>query len=180
MPADYSRYTGGWVYDQRLVAELEALGWAIDRLSLPAGFPRPGVREQAESARLVANLPDDTILLADQLALGVLPEVAEREGSRLRLIMIAHHPLALEEGLPAAEADRFLMSERVALRHVSLVIVPSAATADALMSDYAVPDGRIVVAPPGTDPQTLSAGSSDGTRRLLSIGSIVPRKDHVR
>ncbi len=178
MPADYARHTGGWVYDQRIVTELEALGWTIDRLPLPAGFPRPDERASAKSARLIAELPDDTILLADQLALGVLPEIAEREGSRLRLVMIVHHPLALEEGLSHAERERFLTSERSALHHVALAVVPSAATAEALMSDYAVPAERIELAPPGTDPQPLSPGSRDGTLRLLSIGSLVPRKNH--
>lgn len=178
MPADYARYTGGWAYDQRIVRELEALGWTIGRMTLPAGFPRPDERAQAESARLIADLPDDTILLADQLALGVLPEVAVREGARLRLAMIVHHPLALEEGLSRAESERFHKSERSALRHAALTVVPSAATADALMSDYDVPTGRIALAPPGTDPRPLSPASSDGTLRLLSIGSLVPRKDH--
>ena len=178
MPADYARHTGGWVYDQRIIAEHEALGWTVDRLTLPAGFPRPDERASAKSARLIANIADDTILIADQLALGVLPEIAEREGSRLRLTMIVHHPLALEAGLSHVDTDRLLMSERSALRHVALAVVPSAATADTLMIDFAVPAERIALAPPGTDPHPLSPGSSDGTLRLLSIGSIVPRKDH--
>jgi glycosyltransferase involved in cell wall biosynthesis len=71
-----------------------------------------------------------------------------------------------------------LVSERSALAHARLVIVPSAATAHTLDIDYAVPPGRIVVAPPGTDPMPVAAGSNDGVLNLLSVGSVVPRKDH--
>lgn len=178
MPADYVRHTGGWIYDQRIVTELETLGWTIDRLTLPPGFPRPDERTRAESARLINNLPNAAILIADQLALGVLPEIVEREGARVRLVMIVHHPLALEDGLPFTERERFLMYERHALKYVSLAVVPSAATADALMIDYAVPADRIVMAPPGTDPRPLSSRSRGGTLQLLSIGSLVPRKNY--
>ena len=178
MPADYDRHTGGWFYDQRLVEELTGLGWAVAHLKLPAGFPDPTAEARAEAARLLSAEPDGGVLLADQLALGVMPEVMAREGRRLRIAVIVHHPLAMEDGRTPSDARRLHESERAALAHASLAIVPSAVTARALDVDYGVPPARIVVAPPGTDPMPLAAGSNDGLLNLLSVGSVVPRKDH--
>jgi glycosyltransferase involved in cell wall biosynthesis len=176
--ADYARHTGGWVYDHRLTSELAALGWQVSRLTLPAGFPRPDAAQRAETERLISALPDGAILLVDQLVLGVLPELARREGKRLKLAFIVHHPLALEDLRDPDEAERFRASEHAALAHAALIIVPSRATARTLVLHYAVPEARIVVAEPGTDRLAVAPGRRDGLLSLLSIGSVVPRKAH--
>ncbi|MFO1170032.1 MAG: glycosyltransferase family 4 protein [Hyphomicrobiaceae bacterium] len=161
-----------------MVRELEELGWTVSRLTLPAGFPRPDRAQRDEAARLIANLPKDSVLLVDQLVLGVLPEVARREGKRLKLAMIVHHPLALEDLSDPGEVVAFRESEREALAHAALAIVPSRATARILMADYGVEERRMVVAEPGTDLQPVAPSREEGALSLLSIGSVVPRKAH--
>ena len=174
--ADYERRTGGWVYDARLMQELRLLGWHVRDLLLPAGFPHPSAEARAASAAAFAALPDGTIVVADQLCLGVLPDVAKREAHRLRLAMIVHHPLMLERN--GGADDVFARSERKALRHVRLAIVTSCETATWLGRMFEVPADRIVVAPPGTEPRPLAPGSGNPVPLLLSIGAVVPRKDH--
>jgi glycosyltransferase involved in cell wall biosynthesis len=175
--ADYARQTGGWIYDQRLLGGLRRLGWVVDELTLPAGFPAPDPEARAASAEALRALPTGTLLLTDQLCLGVLPEVAIEQQHRLRQVMIVHHPLALEGDVPAAASAR-AEAERTALAHVALVVATSEATAQCLRDEYAVPSDRLIVAPPGVDRLPLSTGVGDGTIRLLSVGSVVPRKDH--
>lgn len=175
--ADYEQRTGGWVYDTRLIKELAALGWHVRELVLPAGFPHPDEAARAQSAEAFARLADGTLVITDQLCLGVLPEVAQREAQRLRLVMIVHHPLMLEQY--DAEADNaFGRSEREALRHVRLAIVTSGTTAEFLRDKFEVEPSRIVIAPPGTDSRPVSEGSRGSELALLSVGAVVPRKDH--
>ena len=161
-----------------MAAELGKLGWAISHVTLPKGFPRPDASQRAEAACQIARLADGTILLVDQLVLGVLPEVARRESQRLKLAMIVHHPLALEDLSDQGDVAALRASEQEALAQVALVIVPSEATARILVTNYAVPVTRIVVAEPGTDQQAIAPGGRDGPLSLLSIGSVVPRKAH--
>jgi glycosyltransferase involved in cell wall biosynthesis len=116
-------------------------------------------------------------VLVDQLCLGVLPEVAIEQRQRLRLAMLVHHPLALEGDVPAAAARR-AAAERTALAQVALVLATSDTTALMLCRDYHVPAERLAVAPPGVDRLPLSTGLDDGVIRLLSVGAVVPRKDH--
>ena len=49
-----------------------------------------------------------------------------------------------------------------------------------LVDDYDVPPELITVARPGTDRGETAKGSSDGIVRLLSVGSVVPRKGYRR
>ena len=153
---DYARLTGGFVYNTRLMRVLVARGWEVAPLDLPAGFPRPDEVARARSGHLLSALPDGTLVVADQICLSPLAGILEREAQRLRLVMIFHHPIAMEEGLPAAERAWFMAAERAALACCRAVVVTSRTTADTLVADYGVPAEQIVVALP--PPAALTAG----------------------
>jgi glycosyltransferase involved in cell wall biosynthesis len=176
--ADYEQATGGFIYNERLLEGLARLGWRIHRVALPAGFPNPSSATRVDAATAFRNMADGALALIDQLCLSVLPEVAQAEARRLRLVMIVHHPLALENVRASVESQAYARSEREALRHVSAVVVTSRNTAHILTADYGVPSDRIFVAVPGVDRAPLSRGSGGGPLNLLSVGAIVPRKDH--
>lgn len=176
LSVDYARATGGYVYDRRLVDELVRLGWQVKWLDLQSGFPWPTEADKRETAARLAALPDGAILLSDQLCFGVLPDVVAIEARRLQLGMIVHHPLADEGyGLPEV-CEAFRSKEREALRHMAVVVTSSPATAATLLAEYEVAPSRLVIAPPGTDPAPLSAGSGETCVRLLGVGALVPRK----
>src|SRR5688572_11245836 len=105
VPGDPATATGGYAYDRAIVRGLRDTGVDIDWLRLHGNFPQPdaGARDAAE--RQVAALPGGTVVVADGLAFGALPEVAERHGARLGWIALVHHPLALETGLDAPVAQ---------------------------------------------------------------------------
>ena len=170
--ADYARYTGGYVYNERLVAELSALGWEIERLVLPAGFPDPTPQALASTARALDSLAEGCLVLIDQLCISPAPELARAQGARLRLIVIVHHPLALEG--PGRRPD----AERAALAHATRLIVTSPRTRQAMIEDYGVDAGRIVLACPGVDRLRRACGSAGGALALTSVGAVVPRKAH--
>lgn len=176
VPGDLATLTGGYAYDRRMIAELEQLGWKIDLVNLGDGFPRPS-REQRDTAqeRLTA-IPAGRPIVIDGLAFGVLPELLSQLCWHHPLVALVHHPLAMETGLTAAQAEEFRASERGALKAASRVVVTSATTARVLVADYGVPEDRIVVACPGTDAVAAAHRSNDGIVRLLAVGAIVPRK----
>jgi glycosyltransferase involved in cell wall biosynthesis len=58
------------------------------------------------------------------------------------------------------------------------VVVTSPATAKLVAADYGVSADGITVAMPGHDPVAQATGSSDGLVRILSVGSVVPRKGY--
>ena len=176
VPGDLAAPTGGYGYDRRLIAELRALGWRVDVLSLGDGFPRPSPEQRTFALSQLEAVPEDVPVVVDGLALGALPEEAEKIAKRTPLIALVHHPLALETGLAPADVDKFFESERTALASAHTVVVTSPYTSERLSEDYDVPPESIAVAPPGTDRGAPSKGSADGIVRLLSVGAVVPRK----
>lgn len=179
IPGDLDSPTGGYGYDRRLMAELRGLGWTVEHVPLPGGFPSPSAAERAETLAALTTLPHGLPLLIDGLAFGVMDREAPVLAARGPLIALVHHPLAHETGLDPARAAALRASERAALAHAERAVVTSPATATALISEFDVPPGRVVVAVPGTDPAAMARGSGGPGVRLISVGSLIPRKGHL-
>nr|WP_306431172.1 glycosyltransferase family 4 protein [Rhizobium sp. L1K21] len=169
--------TGGYGYDRRLIHGLKALGWGVELRALGDGFPSPGEKEKRRAEEVLSALEDGTLLLIDGLAFGVLDAWASKEGERLKIVGLVHHPLALETGLSAQEQSRFKESETRALSHAKHLIVTSPGTARELAAHYGVQAEHITVAVPGTEPAAISTCSGDPPQ-ILSIGTLIPRKGH--
>jgi len=98
------------------------------------------------------------------------------------VIALFNHPLALETGTAPAAARRLRASERAALAATARVIATSTTTATTLTADFAVPEARLTVACPGTDPAPRAGGSARNSTSpgvaILAVGSLTPRKGH--
>jgi glycosyltransferase involved in cell wall biosynthesis len=176
VPGDLSTPTGGYAYDRRIIAELEALGWTIERINLGENFPWPAKETRASAEARLLMVPEGCPIVADGLALGALPEAARRLRANHVLVGLVHHPLALESGLTDAQADILRASEKAALAAVKHVLVTSEATAKRLIADYSVPEDKITVARPGNDIAASTPENRDGVVQILSVGAVVPRK----
>jgi glycosyltransferase involved in cell wall biosynthesis len=176
IPGDIATLTGGYAYDRRLIAELKSLGWEVDLLGLGDGFPAPTAAQKARAEALLLAATSRHPLVVDGLAFGALPEVAARLHRTRPVIALVHHPLALETGLAAREAERLALSERAALAATRRVVATSRWTADLLVERFGVAPERLAVVLPGTDRVPFSIGSDDGPLRLISVGAVVPRK----
>ncbi|MEF7616565.1 glycosyltransferase family 4 protein [Aquincola sp. MAHUQ-54] len=178
LPGDWHQATGGYRYDRRIGLGLRALGLDVRPLVLQGAFPRPAPHELAAAAQAVAALPDGAQVLADGLAFGAMPEIAEAHARRLRWVALVHHPLWLETG---CEAPALLRArEARALAAARQVIVTSRATAG-LVQALGVGPERIAVVEPGTDPAPLAEGAGPGAApNLLCVATVTPRKGHRR
>ena len=180
IPGDIEIRSGGSGYDRRMIAELRATGWTVEHLQLPGGFPEPSESELAETAEKFAAIADGSLVLIDGLAFGAMPGIAMQEATRLRLVALVHHPLALESGIPAAVAERLRKSEMTALAAAKGVVVTSPSTARTLVSQFRVAPDLVRVAVPGTEPAKPASGSTVGNGvMILSVGSLTQRKDHA-
>jgi len=178
VPGDLATPTGGYAYDRRMVAELSRLGWDVEVADIGNEFPRPSERAlSAARARLLA-VPAGTPIVVDGLAFGVLPDLAAELHRDHPLVALVHHPLALESGIPAAEATEFRARERDALAQTDRVIVTSPSTARRLSEEFAVPAERITVALPGTEQRAATRGGRAGPLALLAVGAVVRRKGY--
>ena len=179
LPGTLARLSGGTIYDRQIVDGLRRSRWQVGLLELRGDFPWPDPAALEDAAQQVARLPDGACVVADGLAFGAMPAIAQQHGKRLRWIALVHHPLALETGLRTAQQQTLFASERAALATARGVIVTSARTAAAL-ADYGVAPAQLHVVVPGTAPAPLATGSAqaDGACALLCVASLTPRKGH--
>lgn len=179
IPGDLATPTGGYVYARRLLREAKGAGVVLDHVALPDGFPTPDPTALGRTEEILTALPPDRPLLIDGLAYGALPVPLIRS-IPCPVVALCHHPLALETGLDPALAHHLRAAETSALAEATRIVTTSHATAEILRQEFSVPGVRITAAPPGTDPAPRAPGSGDATCRILSVGSVTPRKGHVR
>jgi len=178
VPGRLETRTGGYHYDRCMIAGLRARGWSVDVRELDDSFPRPSAAALAGAARVLGTIPDHTTVVIDGMALGAMPDEAEREASRLRLVALVHMPLAEDAGLDRDTAARFRTSERRALASVESVVVTGRGTV-ATLAGYGVASDRITVAEPGTDRAPIARGSADACVQLLCVASLSHGKGHA-
>jgi len=177
VPGDLNSRTGGYIYDKRIIEGLRSLGQDVEVVTLGGNFPFPSAREKESAEQVFKNLTDEAVCVADGLAFGALPEMAERHGDRLVFIALVHHPLAMETGLTETDKQRFFDSERRALRMAQGVITTSAHTADDVQP-YGVTKERLSVCTPGVDAAPQAIGSQTESVNLLCVATLTPRKGH--
>ena len=175
IPGELQTRSGGYEYDRRVLAALEAAGVKAIHCRLPASFPDPSDADlEASLAAIARELRKGDVLLVDGLALGAFPEATLRRIGA-PLVALCHHPLCFETGLDPQRAADLRQSEGAALALVQRVVVTSPHTGALLAQEFTVPPAKITVAPPGVDLAPRARGSS-GSITLLAVGAIIPRK----
>ncbi len=177
-PGDLDTPTGGYGYDRKIIAGLKDLGWDVGLVPLGDGFPFPTATTLSNAQRELGKLPDGATLVVDGLAFGVMHEAAAPSADRLDLVALVHHPLCRETGLLPEQSEALLDSERKALFLARHVIVTSHATAGQVRDLFGVDDEKITVVLPGTDIPDPVSREASAKVRLLSVGTVVPRKGY--
>jgi glycosyltransferase involved in cell wall biosynthesis len=176
IPGDLQTLSGGYGYDRRILAGLQALGWRVTVHALDSSFPHPTSAALKHADQVFAGLREQALVLVDGLALGAMPQVARSHCARLNLLALVHHPLAAESGLEPARARELQQSEQEALQSVRHVLVTSEATKQTLAA-YGIAPERISVVQPGTDAAPLASPQHDAPQ-LLCVAAVTPRKGH--
>ncbi|WP_299654613.1 glycosyltransferase family 4 protein [uncultured Tateyamaria sp.] len=176
IPGDKDRRTGGFIYEARVLHELNELGCTTQHLQLPGSFPDPTAADMEATINALCAVPQDQPIILDGLVFGAIDPAGLARVSAPVIAMI-HHPLGLETGLPKTRADFLLRNEAAALRHTDHVIVPSLETARILCRDFGADADRVTVAPPGFDRPTVHRTPTTPPL-ILSVGLLAPRKGH--
>lgn len=176
IPGDHRQKTGGFIYERRLLEELQASGREVCHIALPAeaAGAEQSAAVQAEVARLLV-LPRDMPLILDGLAFAAMPTETL---ARLPCPVVAmlHHPMGREDGLEPGLSRRLLAQEAANLAHAAHVVVTSEHTRQTYIGLGADP-ARITVALPGHDgPRDLPR--AEPGPRILSVGLLARRKGH--
>ncbi len=177
VPAPFDAVSGGYEYDRRIVAGLRGTGHVVEVIELAGLHPLADDSARKSARAKWEGIADRSRPVIDGLALPAFADLGDALAARDAVGLI-HHPVSLETGLGEAERAALLGTERRLLARLSRVIVTSEPTAERLAADFGVERDRIRVVVPGTDDAPRSQGSAGSTCRIISIGTLVPRKGH--
>lgn len=180
VPGSLQTLTGGFIYDRQMVCGLTEAGRLGAVHELAGDFPRAAPYDVAAGAAILSGLPDRSICVIDGLALTALGQAVAQHAGRLDIVAMIHHPLADETGLGPMEREAFFQAESAVLEDVSRIIVSSSRTARRL-GDFGVNPSMVHVVEPGIADWAREGhwgGGASGKLRLLSVGTLVPRKGH--
>lgn len=182
LPGSLDTPTGGFVYDRYVIEGCRAAGLAPRLLIADGRYPEPDGATLGHAADLIADLPDGTIVVVDGLGLTGLAPVLEPHARRLAFVGLVHHPLADETGVEGADRNRWIERETRALEFTKAVFVTSRTTAQRVSEILVVPKDRIRVVVPGVEDipnlDFRTRPRAHGSVRLLSVGTLIPRKGH--
>jgi glycosyltransferase involved in cell wall biosynthesis len=169
---DPLRPSGGNTYDRRLCTALRDHGWRVELVEVEGGWPWAAGVGATGLERALRGLPDDAVVVVDGLVASRLPGVMVPASRRLRVVLLMHLPVGIDDELARA-------AERRVVAAAASVLTPSAWCGDWLVGAYDLEPGRVHVAPPGADPGPAAPGSAEGTA-LLTVGTISRVKGHDR
>jgi hypothetical protein len=151
--------------------------------ALAGRWPHPDASSLARLARVLASLPQHTLVVVDGLVASGTPDVVVPETRRLRLVVLVHlpigHPLAGEAGqrdAPTGQPGPAARERRV-LASAAAVLTTSRWTQGWLADRYDLDRGRLHVAGPGADRAEAATGTPSGGE-LLCVAGVVPAKGH--
>lgn len=153
VPGALDQPTGGYIYDRLIVERLRQLGNEVD----------------------VGVSSDPDVIVGDGLAIPELAESFPRES--VPRVLLVHHLGSWESERDASDAARLHVLETRAIAASDLLITTSGWTAARLAEEFPRgPKSRVVS--PGADrlPLVQRLPRSSGPLRLLSVGSLIPRK----
>ncbi|MBE3640414.1 glycosyltransferase family 4 protein [Mangrovicoccus algicola] len=175
IPGDHRQKTGGFIYERRLLEELQAQGRAVRHLRLPPFRPDPPAAERRRICGILAGLPPGMPLILDGLSFAAMAP-GDLAALGRPVIAMLHHPAGTEQGLPAPLAARLLAQERANLALAAHVVVTSPHSRDTYIGMGADP-ARLTVALPGHD-GPRGAPREEAGPRILSVGLLARRKGH--
>lgn len=182
LPGPLDTPTGGFVYDRHVISGCRAARLEPKVLVADGSYPEPDEATLRHAADLIAELPDGDVLVIDGLGLTGLAPVLAPHAERLILIGLIHHPLADETAVSREVQTRWVEREAAALRLTRGVVVTSHTTARRVSELLSFPIDRIRTVPPGVEAAPdlgfRNVPRPDGPPRLLSVGTLIPRKGH--
>jgi len=181
VPGALAQRTGGYLYGQRVVDGLRAMGREVGVAELAGRFPQADEAAREAAAAALAAAPQGAVVVIDGLALPAFDRALVSATRRLPVLGFIHHPLSLETGLSVGAAARLGATESALWSRLDGLICASPATARAVHA-AGILSRRIEVAEPGVDIAPIDM--PDNPRcdaspvRLLCVATVTPRKNH--
>lgn len=174
---NYHTITGGYLYNRRLVENLEHHKIAVKLVQLPGNYPFPSDIDMQKAGDILDNLPLHSVLLIDSLVFGSCGILWKKYHTSHILIPLVHLPVFSDpKNQHQASALRNIEMEAMAFAHH--IIVTSFFTQSILQKE-GIPAEKVSVIPPGIDFFGKKKEYQPMPEQLLCVSNIGRNKNQL-
>jgi glycosyltransferase involved in cell wall biosynthesis len=175
IPGEFSKLTGGYVYDRYITAGLIKKGHNVTIHQLEEDFPFPGEKSIDQCAEIFRQIPAGEPVIIDSLAFGPMYPVLSGDHGKHPIVALMHLPLTLNPGYSSHQKNQLKQMEKSAFPLANKIVVTSEYTAR-MVSQLGVSFSDIEVIIPGVEAIGPKPSYPSNPRRLLCVASYLPSK----
>ena len=174
-PGDINTKTGGYIYEKNILKRAKKIKFNLNTIKLADSFPFPKENDLKNLKKTLEKLPDNAVLIIDGLVFECIDSIINCL-DRFVVIALIHHPLYLE--FSGNKSQFFLKNAKKLYKKTKKIIVTSNDTKQLIFEKFKINKRKILVVEPGIEKLKKYKLKKDKNINLLSVGSIIERKNY--
>ena len=174
-PGDINTKTGGYIYEKNILRRAKKIKFNLNSIKLANSFPFPKENDLKNLKKTLEKLPDNAVLIIDGLVFECIDSIIKCL-DRFVVIALIHHPLYLE--FNGNQSQFFLKNAKKLYKKTKKIIVTSNDTKQLIFKKFKINKHKIQVVEPGIEKLKKYKLKKDKNINLLSVGSIIERKNY--
>ena len=174
-PGNINTKTGGYIYEKNILRRAKKIKFNLNAIKLANSFPFPKENDLKNLKKTLEKLPDNAVLIFDGLVFECIDSIINFL-DRFVVIALIHHPLYLE--FNGNQSQFFLKNAKKLYKKTKKIIVTSNDTKQLIFEKFKINKRKIQVVEPGIEKLKKYKLKRDKNINLLSVGSIIERKNY--
>ncbi len=174
-PGNINTKTGGYIYEKNILQRAKALNFNLNAIQLCKNYPFPKKNDISTLKNIINKLSNNSVLVFDGLVFETIDKIIDNL-KRFKIIALIHHPLYLE--FKSKRSKYFVKQAMQLYPKVNKIIVTSNETKNLIAQKFKIDKQKIQIVEPGIEKLKKYKVARDKNINLLSVGSIIERKNY--
>ena len=174
-PGNINTKTGGYIYAKNILQRAKALNFNLIAIQLSENYPFQKKNDISILKNILGKLPNNSVLIFDGLVFETIDKVIG-DLKKYKIIALIHHPLYLEF---KNKLSKYFFKQAMQLYpKANKIIVTSNETKNLITKKFKINKQKIQIVEPGIEKLKKYKVARDKNINLLSVGSIIERKNY--
>ncbi len=174
-PGNINTKTGGYIYAKNILQRAKAINFNLKAIKLSENYPFQKNNDIKTLKNILDKLSDDSVLVFDGLIYETIDKIIG-DLKRFKIIALIHHPLYLEF---KNKLSKYFFKQAMQLYpKANKIIVTSNETKNLITQKFKINKQKIQIVEPGIEKLKKIKFKKDKNINLLSVGSIIERKNY--
>ena len=174
-PGNINTKTGGYIYEKNILQRAKILNFNLKAIQLSENYPFQKKKDSSTLRNILDKLSGNSVLIFDGLVFETIDKIIDNLKS-FKIIALIHHPLYLE--FKGRRSEYFVKQAMKLYPKAEKIIVTSNETKNLIAQKFMINKQKIQIVEPGIEKLKKFKVKKDKNINLLSVGSIIERKNY--